>query len=91
MIRRVRLPVENSTSCDPPTGVGHDRPSPDQYPPSLDLIRKAALAKRLGVDPTTLMRWVREGQFPKPIRLSDSVIAWRVGTIEKHLAKLEAD
>jgi predicted DNA-binding transcriptional regulator AlpA len=37
------------------------------------------------------MRWVREGQFPKPIRLSDSVIAWRVGTIEKHLAKLEAD
>lgn len=30
----------------------------------------------LPVSPATLWRWVKEGKFPAPIRLSDRVTAW---------------
>lgn len=32
------------------------------------LISKRATAERIGVHVESLMRWVREGKFPKPIR-----------------------
>jgi predicted DNA-binding transcriptional regulator AlpA len=30
----------------------------------------------LPVSPTTVWRWVREGRFPKPFKLGDSVTVW---------------
>lgn len=35
------------------------------------LISKAAIAKKLGYHPGHLMRLVREGKFPKPIKLGE--------------------
>lgn len=35
------------------------------------LISKAAVAKRLGYHPGHVMRLVREGKFPKPIKLGE--------------------
>lgn len=55
----------------------------------LNLIRKRELAERLRVNRWTLMRWVRLGRFPAPIRLSDSVIAWRVVDVEAWLRQRE--
>lgn len=46
------------------------------------LIRINELATHKGqhgivpVSPATLWRWVKEGKFPAPIRLSDRVTAW---------------
>ena len=55
----------------------------------LSLIRKRPLAKRLGVSPWTLMRWVKLGRFPPPLMLSDVVLAWRTADVEKWLRQRE--
>ncbi|HEX7687954.1 MAG TPA: AlpA family phage regulatory protein [Burkholderiaceae bacterium] len=38
------------------------------------------------VSPATLWRWVREGNFPKPVRLSSRITAWRVEDVERWIA-----
>ena len=59
---------------------------PDNHEPHpLDLIRKHELAERLRINRWTLMRWCKEGRFPKPIRLSDVVLAWRVADVDRWL------
>lgn len=60
-------------------------------PHSIDLIRKHELAKRLGINRWTLMRWCKERKFPQPIRLSDVVIAWRVSEVEAWLQQRATD
>lgn len=37
----------------------------------------------------TLWRKVRDGSFPKPVRLSDRVTAWRVGDVRAWLKECE--
>lgn len=59
--------------------------------PAIDLIRKHELAKRLGINRWTLMRWCKERKFPQPIRLSDVVIAWRVSDVEAWLQQRATD
>lgn len=39
----------------------------------------------IGVGKTTLWRWVKEGVFPQPIRLSDGVTVWRLSDVQKWL------
>lgn len=36
----------------------------------------------LPVSPATIWRWVRDGKFPKPIKLGASVTGWAVDEIE---------
>lgn len=42
---------------------------------------------RLPVSPSTIWRWVREGRFPKPFKLSDSVTVWEVEAVEAFLSQ----
>ena len=39
------------------------------------------LAKRFSVCRTTIWRWCREGEFPKPVKLGGST-RWRLGDLE---------
>lgn len=41
----------------------------------------------LPVSPATIWRWVREGKFPKPYKLSDSVTVWDLAAIEAFIAQ----
>ncbi|MCP4389839.1 MAG: AlpA family phage regulatory protein [Gammaproteobacteria bacterium] len=41
----------------------------------------------LGVTKFTVNRWVKQGRFPPPIRLSEKTHAWRVADIEAWLAQ----
>ena len=46
-------------------------------------LREAQLVPHMiPVSPATLWRWVREGAFPKPVRLSSRVTAWRVEDVQ---------
>lgn len=59
-------------------------------PPTVEpiVLRRAAVAQRLGISGWTLTRWVRLGQFPRPIYLtSGSPAVWRVRDIEAFLEK----
>lgn len=57
------------------------------------VIRVAEIAttkQRVGllpVSPATIWRWVREGKFPKPFKLGDSVTVWDSAAVEDFIAK----
>lgn len=36
----------------------------------------------IGVSDKTIWLWVKQGKFPKPIRLSDGVTVWRMSDVE---------
>lgn len=46
-------------------------------------------AKRgeLPVSPATVWRWVREGKFPKPFKLGESVTVWDAAEVEAFIAQ----
>jgi predicted DNA-binding transcriptional regulator AlpA len=56
------------------------------------IIRIADLAtttKRHGllpVSPATIWRWVRDGKFPKPIKLGASVTGWHADEVDAFVA-----
>lgn len=36
----------------------------------------------IGVSDKTIWQWVKHGQFPSPIKLSDSVTVWRLSEVQ---------
>jgi predicted DNA-binding transcriptional regulator AlpA len=42
---------------------------------------------KLPVSPTTVWRWVREGRFPKPFKLGDSVTVWNADEVEAFIER----
>jgi predicted DNA-binding transcriptional regulator AlpA len=41
----------------------------------------------LPVSPATIWRWVRDGKFPPPYKLGESVTVWDIAVVEDFLAK----
>ena len=41
----------------------------------------------LPVSPATIWRWVREGKFPKPFKLGESVTVWDAEVVENFIAQ----
>lgn len=48
----------------------------------MKVIRTAPLLEHLGVSRATLWRWIRDGQFPKPIRLGANSVAFLADEVE---------
>ncbi|PPD49504.1 MAG: hypothetical protein CTY13_03335 [Methylobacter sp.] len=44
-------------------------------------LRVSTLAPRLGISKNTIWRLVREGRFPKPIKLSEKVTVWKAADV----------
>ncbi|MBE1159635.1 helix-turn-helix transcriptional regulator [Dyella acidiphila] len=42
------------------------------------------------VSASTLWQWVRDGKFPKPVKLGERITAWRVEDIRAYLEKVAA-
>lgn len=41
------------------------------------------IAQRLGISRATTWRWVKNGHFPKPIKISAGCTRWRLTDLEK--------
>ena len=60
---------------------------------SQQVIRIAELATtkgkpgKLPVSPATVWRWVREGKFPKPFKLGESVTVWDAAQVEAFIVQ----
>jgi len=52
----------------------------------LPLLDPKMVARRLGISYQTLMDKVKEGHFPRPIKISERVQRWRPEVIEDWLA-----
>ncbi|MBK7059173.1 MAG: AlpA family phage regulatory protein [Rubrivivax sp.] len=48
-----------------------------------ELASTAARRGRLPVVPATVWRWVKRGEFPKPVRLGPQTTAWRIEDVER--------
>jgi hypothetical protein len=58
--------------------------------PQVGYIRQALLIPHiLPVSPATLWRWVSTGKFPKPVKISTRITAWRVADVIDWLASHE--
>ena len=52
-----------------------------------EYVRAIQLRKKLGnIGNSTLRRWVREGHFPKPVKLGANCVAWRLDEVNAWLA-----
>lgn len=48
------------------------------------LLREPVVRETVGgIGRTTLWRWIREGRFPKPVRLGANCIAWRADDVNQ--------
>ena len=45
------------------------------------------LAERYSVHRVTIWRWVREGRFPAPVKLTPGCSRWRMADVEAHEAE----
>ncbi|PXX88211.1 hypothetical protein DIT71_17670 [Marinobacter vulgaris] len=45
--------------------------------------------KRYGVAPKSIWRWIREGRFPKPLKLSPTTARWRESDLQAYEDSLE--
>jgi len=60
--------------------------------PSTGYLRQAQLVGSiLPIGATTLWRWVKEGRFPQPIKLSDRVTVWRAEDVRAWMDKQVAE
>jgi prophage regulatory protein len=55
-------------------------PEPDPLKSGYNL-RVSTLAPRLGISKNQIWRLVREGKFPKPIKLSEKVTVWKADDV----------
>ena len=51
-----------------------------------ELASTPAKPGKLPVSPATVWRWVREGKFPKPFKLSECVTVWDLAQVEAFIA-----
>lgn len=59
--------------------------------PALDrILRARQVCEVIGLSRTTLWRRVRDGQFPKPIRLGPNAVGWRASVVFEWLDDREA-
>lgn len=54
--------------------------------PSEGFIRLNIVIKTCGIARSTVWAWVKQGRFPKPIKISPKVSAWNVQDIRMWLA-----
>ena len=48
----------------------------------MKLLRVKEVVKKTSVGKSTIWAWVKEGKFPKPIKLSDRISVWKESDID---------
>jgi prophage regulatory protein len=41
------------------------------------------VARRFGVSPSSIWRWVKRGKFPEPVRLGENCTRWRMSDLHE--------
>lgn len=54
------------------------------------LMRRVEIEGQIGVSRATIYNWIRDGHFPKPIRIGPRAVRWRKSDIEKWIEGREA-
>ena len=54
-----------------------------------DLFGREEVAKRLGIKPNTLDKWVRDGRFKKPLKVGSRGVRWTEEDVRDYLRQVE--
>ena len=54
------------------------------------LLTRHELEKLFKVSPATIYRWIKEGNFPKSVKLSANMVRWKASDIEAWMTEREA-
>lgn len=52
-------------------------------------LKDRTVAAMVQVHPVTVWRWVRQGKFPKPIKLDTGSTRWRMSDVQEWMDKQE--
>jgi predicted DNA-binding transcriptional regulator AlpA len=66
------------------------RPAPAPLP-DCELVRLPQLLAAIPVAPSTIWKYIQEGMFPRPLKLSPRVTVWRTSEVREWIAKRAAD
>jgi prophage regulatory protein len=55
-------------------------------PYTAQFYRLSTLKQRLGVSGSTIWSWIKQGKFPRGIKISDNVTAWNAADVERWAA-----
>jgi prophage regulatory protein len=53
------------------------------------ILRMPAVCEKIGIAKPTLFVWIRNGKFPKPIKLSVRATGWRESDIDQWISERE--
>src|SRR5262245_50740784 len=56
--------------------------------PGASFVRRAAVARRLGVTSQTLRRWCDDGRLPRPTHITRHIVGWDSHVIEPVISEL---
>jgi predicted DNA-binding transcriptional regulator AlpA len=74
------------------TNTQKPTPKPDTIPaqiPQTGYIRMAALLRIIPFGKSTIWRKAKKGDFPKPVKLSDNITAWKAEDIRAWIENRE--
>jgi prophage regulatory protein len=57
---------------------------------SIRLLKQSAVEDLTSLDRVTIWRRVRDGSFPRPLKISTNRVAWRESEVRAWVASLEA-
>lgn len=82
-IRKLQAEIERLRSVreDRKERAGAAAPETRTFLPG-SLIRIREVCDLIGVCRATIYRWMSEGSFPQPVRISDRAVRWKVDEIE---------
>lgn len=58
-------------------------------PTQVTLLRLTDLCKMLGISRSTIYKWVSDGAFPRPLRISERAVRWPMDDVARWRSALE--
>jgi prophage regulatory protein len=83
-IRRLRSDIEHLRATRTLGRAGTERPPDSSIDGALNpgmLLRLRQLCELLSISRSTVYKWVSEGTFPSPVRISERAVRWRTEDI----------
>lgn len=54
------------------------------------LLRRHTVEARTGLSRSTIYEWIKQGQFPQPVKLGARIVAWRESELDDWLKKRQS-
>lgn len=82
-IRKLRADMERLRAMRRPRGEKGETEETGPISRPAMFLRLTEVCEMIGVGRSTIYKWVNEGTFPAPVKISERAIRWNIDEIEK--------